>query len=112
MEDSYWSFKDIIAHQGPLTKEDPHYKGSSYNVMIKWDTGETSYESLSLVVEDDPLSCAVYAKRHGLLNTPGWKHLKKYVRTNRRLLRAAKQSKIRQVRRAIVSPENMKMPSG
>ena len=43
IEDAYWSFKDIIAHQGPLTKEDPHYKGSSYNVMIKWDKGETSY---------------------------------------------------------------------
>ena len=32
----YWSFKeDIIAHQCPLTKEDPHYKGRSYNVMIE-----------------------------------------------------------------------------
>ena len=28
MEDAYWSFKDIIAHQGPLTKEDSHYKGA------------------------------------------------------------------------------------
>ena len=45
MENAYWSFKDVIAHQGPLTKEDPHYKGSSYNVMIEWDTGETTYGS-------------------------------------------------------------------
>ena len=44
MEDAYWSIKDIIAHQGPLTKEDPHYKWSSYNVMIEWDTGETTYD--------------------------------------------------------------------
>ena len=101
MEDAYWSFKDIIAHQGPLTKEDPHYKRSSYNVMNKWDTGETSYEPLSLIIQDDPISCAVYAKEHGLLNTPGWKHLKKYVKTSKRLLRAAKQFKIRQVRKAI-----------
>ena len=56
MEDAYWSFKDITAHQGPLAKEDPHYKnkGSSYNVMIKWDTGETTYKPLSLIVQDDP----------------------------------------------------------
>ena len=47
MEDAFCSFKDMIAHQGPLTKEDPHYKASSYNVMISWDTGETSYEPLS-----------------------------------------------------------------
>ena len=101
MEDDYWSFKDIIAHQDPLTKENPHYKGSSYNVMIKWDTGETSYEPLSLIIQDEPITCAVYAKKHGLLNTPGWKHLKKYVKTSKRLLRAAKQFKIRQVRKAI-----------
>ena len=84
MEDAYWSFKDIIAHQGPLTKEDPHYKGSSYNVTIKWDTGETSHEPLSLIVQDEPLTCAVYAKNHDLLNTRGWKHLKKYVKTSRK----------------------------
>ena len=28
MEDAYWSFKDIIAHQSLLTKENPHYKGA------------------------------------------------------------------------------------
>ena len=47
MENSYWSFKDIIAHQGPLTKEGPHYKGSCYNGMIEQDPGETIYEPLS-----------------------------------------------------------------
>ena len=94
MEDSYWSFKDIIAHQGPLTKDDPHYKRSSYNVMTEWDTGETAYEPLCLIIQDDPISCAVYAKKHGLLNKRGWKHLKKYVKTSKRLLRAAKQFKL------------------
>ena len=83
MEDAYWSFKDIIAHQGCLTKEDPHYTVSSYNVMAEWDTGETSYEPLSLIMQDDRITCAVYAKKHGLLNTPGSKHLKKYVKTSK-----------------------------
>ena len=99
MEDALWSFKDIIARQGPLTKEDPHYKGSY--VMIEWDTGETTYEPLSLIIQDESITCAVYAKKHGLLNTPGWKHLKKYVKTRKRPLRVAKQFKIRQVRKAI-----------
>ena len=87
-------------HQGPPTKEDTHYKGSSYNVIIEWDTGETTYEPLSLIIQDDPITCAVYAKKHGLLNTPGWKHLKEYVKTSKRLPKAAKQFKIRQVRKA------------
>ena len=69
--------------------------------MIEWDTGETTDEALSLIIQDDPITCVDYAKKHGLLNTPGWKHLKKYVKTSKRLLRAAKQFKIRQVRKAI-----------
>ena len=73
MEDAYWSFKDIIAHQGPLTKEDAHYKQSSYNVMIKWDTGETSYEPLSLIVRDDPYLCSLcqgtWSVKHTWLET-------------------------------------------
>ena len=69
--------------------------------MIEWDTGETSYEPSSLTVQDDPITCAVYGKKYGLLNTPGWEHLKKYGKTSKRLLRAAKQFKIRQVREAI-----------
>ena len=88
-------------HQGPPTKEDTHYR--TYNVMIEWDTGETTYEPLPLIIQDDPITCAIYAKKHGQLNTPtpGWKHLKKYVKTSKRLPKAAKQFKIRQVRKAI-----------
>ena len=101
IEDAYWSFKGTVAHQRPPTKEDTHYKGSSYNVMIEWDTGETTYETLSSIVQDDPITCSVYAKKHGLLNTHGWRHLKKYVKTSNRLLRAAKHFEIRQVRKAM-----------
>jgi hypothetical protein len=27
-----WKFKKIVSHQGPLTPNNPGYKGSSYNV--------------------------------------------------------------------------------
>ena len=38
------------------------------------------------------------AKKHDLLDTTGWKHLKRYAKTSKRLIRADKQSRIRQVR--------------
>ena len=44
-------------------------------------------------ITDDPYSCAVYAKRFNLLNTPGWKQLKRYARAVRRLIRTLKKSK-------------------
>ena len=96
--DSLFKFRDIVAHQSPLESTDPNHKGSKYNVMVEWESGEVTYEPLTLISKDDPITCAVYAKKHDLLDTTGWKHLKRYVKTSKRLIRAVKQSRIRQVR--------------
>ena len=96
--DSLFKFRDIIARQGPLESTDPNHKGSKYNVMVEWESGEVTYEPLTLISKDDPITCAVYAKKHDLLDTTGWKHLKRYAKTSKRLIRAVKQSRIRQVR--------------
>ena len=96
--DSLFKFRDIVAHQGPLESTDPNHKGSKYNVMVEWESGEVTYEPLTLISKDDPITCAVYAKKHDLLDTIGWKHLKRYAKTSKRLIRAVKQSRIRQVR--------------
>ena len=96
--DSRFKFRDIVAHQGPLESTDPNHKGSKYNVMVEWESGEVTYEPLTLISKDDPITCAVYAKKHDLLDTTGWKHLKRYAKTSKRLIRSVKQSRIRQVR--------------
>ena len=96
--DSLFKFRDIVAHQGPLESTDPNHKGSKYNVMVEWESGEITYEPLALISKDDPITCAVYAKKHDLLDTTGWKHLKRYAKTSKRLIRTVKQSRIRQVR--------------
>ena len=96
--DSLFKFRDIVAHQGPPESIDPDQKGSNYNVMVEWESGEVTYEPLTLISKDDPITCAVYAKKHDLLDTTGWKHLKRYAKTSKRLIRAVKQSRIRQVR--------------
>ena len=96
--DSLFKFRDIVAHQGPLESTDPDHKGSKYNVMVEWESGEVTYEPLTLISKVDPTTCAVYAKKHDLLDTTGWKHLIRYVKTSKRLIRAVKQSRIRQVR--------------
>ena len=75
--DSLFKFRDIVAHQGPLESTDPDHKGSRYNVMVEWESGEITYEPLALISKDDPITCAVYAKKHDLLDTTGWKHLKR-----------------------------------
>ena len=68
-----WKLQSITAHEGPLQQTHPNYKGSPYNVMIEWETGEITSEPLSIIAADNPVTCSIYAKQNDLLNTEGWK---------------------------------------
>ena len=96
--DPLFKFRDIVAHQGPLESTDPDQKGSKYNVMVEWESGEVTYEPLTLISKEDPINCAVYAKKHDLPDTTRWNHPKRHAKISKRLIRAVKQSRIRQVR--------------
>jgi hypothetical protein len=41
--DQMWAFKDIVAHEGPLTSNSPSYKGSRFNVLVAWEDGSQTY---------------------------------------------------------------------
>ena len=90
-----WKFKSIDGHQGPLSTSDPGYKGSRWNVRVNWESGETTYEPLSLMAKDDPVTCAIYAKDNNLLHLDGWKRFKKLANRQKKLLRMANQAKLR-----------------
>ena len=57
-----YRFRAIIGHEGPLKATDPNWKGSKWNVQIEWETGEITFEPLSAIAADDPITCAAYAK--------------------------------------------------
>jgi hypothetical protein len=62
----------------------------------------------------DPLTCALYAKSHDLLDTPGWKLLKRIATREVKFTRMVKQAKLRQARHGpiykfgILVPKNQK----
>jgi hypothetical protein len=99
--DGLFQFREIIGHQGPLKPDDLDYKGSTYNVKVEWETGEITHEPLSLIGTDDPVTCAAYAKKQGLLDQPGWKKFKRYAKKEKTLIRAMKQNKLRQARHSV-----------
>ena len=92
--DATWQFEKIIGHQGPLSKNDPHYNGSRFNVQILWSTGETTYEPLTVIGADSPVICAVYARDNGLLDEPGWKRFKGLAQREQKMLRTVPQAKL------------------
>jgi hypothetical protein len=94
-----YKFRRIAAHQGPLRSTDKDYKGSTYNVLVEWETGESTYEPLDLIASDDPVTCAEYAMKHGLLDTPGWKRFRRYAKDEKKLRLKISQAKHRSYRR-------------
>jgi hypothetical protein len=45
-------------------------------------------------MKDDPITVAQYAEDNGLLDTPGWKKLKRFVKNKKTLARMVKQAKL------------------
>ena len=100
MDQELYKFRAIIGHQGPLLASDPDWKGSKYNVQVEWETGEITFEPLSIIAADDPVTCAAYAKENDLLALEGWHIFRSLAKKDKVLARAIKQSKVRQVRRS------------
>ena len=100
MDQELYKFRAIIGHQGPLLASDPDWKGSKNNVQVEWETGEITFEPLSIIAADDPVTCAAYAKENDLLALEGWRRFRSLAKKDKVLARAIKQSKIRQVRRS------------
>ena len=100
MDQELYRFRAIIGHQGPLFSSDPDWKRSNHNVQVEWETGEITFEHLSIIAANDPVTCAAYAKENDLLALEGWHRFRSFAKKDKGLARAIKQSKIRQVRRS------------
>ena len=100
MDQELYKFRAIICHEGPLKVTDPNSKGSKYNVQVEWETREITFETLSVIADDDPTTCAAYAKEKNLYNLDGWKRFRHLIKKDKQLTRAIKQSRVRQVRQA------------
>jgi hypothetical protein len=90
-----WTFTEILDHQGPLSTSHPNYKGSNYNVKVKWSDASETWEPIAMVFADDPVTLSAYAKDHNLLDTPGWKRCKRLARRAKVLQRMLNQSRRR-----------------
>ena len=100
MDQVLYRFRSIIGHQGPLLASDSDWKGSKYNVQVEGETGEISFELLSIIAADDPVTCAAYANENDLLALEGWHRFRSLAKKDKVLARPIKQKKIRQVRKS------------
>ena len=108
--ESFTFFKEITGHVGPLTSQSKNWKGSTWNVLPRWEDGSITEEPLNLFMEDDPMTCAAYAKKHGLLDTRGWTKLKKYARRIKVMNRTLRQMKMKSQRRGPIYKFGVRVP--
>ena len=94
ISDDLFNFRALIGHHGPLKPTDPNWKGSKFNVLVEWETGEKTYEPLSALAADYPVTCASYAKENDLLHIDGWKRFRNLTKRDKTLTRAVMQSTI------------------
>ena len=105
-----WTYSEILDHEGPLSPHSPRYKGSSYNVLVQWTDSSTTWEPINIVGKDDPVTLAKYAKEHDLLDTPGWKFLRRIARRAKVLKRMLKQARRNSQRNAIPYKFGIRIP--
>jgi hypothetical protein len=84
-----------VGHQGPLLRHDKDYNGSRFNLLVEWENGEITTEPLSVIAADDPVTCAVYAREHELLDVEGWKCFWNLAKREKHFLRLVKQAKMK-----------------
>jgi Reverse transcriptase (RNA-dependent DNA polymerase) len=63
--------------------------------MIGWENGEITTEPLAVIAADDPVTCAIYAREHGLLDKSGWKRFKNIAKREKQFTRQVNQAKLR-----------------
>jgi hypothetical protein len=66
--------------------------------MLEWENGETTFEPLTVIAADDPVTCAIYARDNNLLETAGWKRFKGIAKREQKLTRMINQAKLRSYR--------------
>jgi hypothetical protein len=108
--EAFYFFQDIVAHEGPMTARSTNWKGSTWNVQVRWDDGSEMWEPLNLMIAQDPVTCASYAKRNNLVELPGWTSLRKYVRRVKVLDRQIKQACMKAQRRAPIYKFGVRVP--
>jgi hypothetical protein len=81
-----WTFSEILDHR--RRKRDGKY---IMEILVKWDTGEPTWEPLQVIKADDPITVASYVKEKNLQDQPQWRWANQYSKNPKKFIRYCKQ---------------------
>ena len=85
----YFHIDGILGHR----KDKNASKG--YLVHVQWGDGTSTWNDLGITFQDDPITVSLYAQRNDLLDTPGWKECRGYVKNPKKLSRMINQAHLK-----------------
>jgi len=98
-DEGFYTFSKVLGHRT--------IQNGKIEVEILWDNGEVSWEPLSAMRKDDPVTLAGYARERKLLEQRGWKWAKRLAKNEKKFLRMLKLMKATKRK-----PENTKLKFG
>ena len=91
-KDDFFRFVAIHDH-----RRNSKAKGG-WQLLVEWASGQRTWNDLTTTFEGDPVTVSMYAKKHGLLKTVGWRRCKRYVRNAKTMGRAINQVRLKNYR--------------
>ena len=85
----FYTFTAILGHRRAKGR-------NKWELLIEWSSGETTWEPYSTIFEDDPVTVALYAEKHGLTNS--WPGCKRYIKNRKTMARMVMQTRLKNFR--------------
>jgi hypothetical protein len=64
-------------------------------MLVEWENGEIMTEPLLVIAADNPVTCAVNAREHDLLDVKGWKRFRNLAKCEKHFFCLIKQAKMK-----------------
>lgn len=85
-------------------------KSKEWEVLVNWASGQSTWHGMNQIFQDDPVTVSMYAKKHGLLDTEGWKRCKRYCKNSKTLGRMLNQVRLKNFRNRPVYKYGLQVP--
>ena len=57
-----------------------------HEMLVKWEDDQETWEPLKNIAMDDPVTCTRYVMANNLLDVPGWKRFRRYVKMKTKIM--------------------------
>ena len=89
-KNDFFNFDGILEH-----RKDPK-DSKKWQLLVRWSSGEATWEPFHMIFGDDPVTVSMYARKHGMTNV--WKCCRRYLKNTKTMARMVHQARLKNLR--------------